>query len=268
MKTIFITGATDGIGKATALHLAKEGNKMILHGRNPDRLKDTTEWIKTESNNKNIEYAVADFSSLASVKKMVNDTVNRLDHIDILINNAGIITPEYTETNDGFETIFQVNHLAVFLLTLGLLPLIKNKKNSQIVNVASISHSYSLDFDKILDKKYFNPFDAYEISKLANILFTYKLARDLKNENVLVNTLHPGVIRTKLLHVLWGGGDDVSEAVKVIKNVIFQAKNKHLTGQYFVGNLPSKSAPISYNHDIQTKMWNYCKRLIKKGYLK
>lgn len=264
MKRILITGSTDGIGKATALAFAIKGNHIIIHGRNIEKVEEIVNWIKDKSNNDNIDYFVADFNSLDEVEKAAIEVNEKFEYLDILINNAATITPEFIESENNNEMTFQVNQLAPFMFTLQLIPLLKQKKTSQIVNIASISHAETLDFNQILDKKHFDPFRAYEISKLANILFTYKLSNRLLKDQILVNTLHPGVISTKLLHVLWSGGDNVSEAVKVVENVISQAEKKNVSGKYFVGKSPSKSSAISYDENIQDKMWAFCMNLLKK----
>lgn len=262
-KQILITGSTDGIGKATAIHLAKEGHHIIVHGRHENKVNNTAEEIRVKTGNKNIDTLSADFSSLAEVQDTSKSLLEKYDHIDVLINNAAVITPEYTESNDGIELTFQVNHLAPFLLTLNLLPLLKNRSGSQIINIASIAHAENIDFENILDPKYFDPYSAYEISKLGNILFTYKLARDLKNEKIAVNCLHPGVISTKLLHVLWSGGSPVENAVGVIKNTMLQAEKNNITGKFFTGNSPSRSSAVSYNEITQQEMWDYSMDLLK-----
>ena len=262
MKTILITGSTDGIGKATAFDFAEQGYKVIVHGRNQSRVINTVDEIKEKTNNHNIDYVIADFSDLSAVKKLSSELKNKLQHLDILINNAAVISTEYIETKDNIEMTFQVNHVAPFLLTYQLLPLLKKNTNSQIINIASIAHSESIDFDKILDKNYFDSYSAYEISKLANILFTYKLADDLLKDKICVNTLHPGVISTKLLHVLWAGGDNVQKAVEVINIVKSQAELNHVTGKYFINEIPSKSSKISYNKEVQNKMYEFTFNLL------
>jgi len=261
-KRILITGATDGIGKATASYLANEGHHIIVHGRNKNKVVITAKEIRKKTGNKNIDTLIADFSSLTEVDKAAKSLREKYNFLDILINNAAVIVPGYMESKDGIELIFQVNYLAHFLLTLNLLPLLKSKPGSQIINIASIAHADNIDFDKILDPKYFDPYSAYEISKLSNILFTYKLAKDLKKDKIYVNCLHPGVISTKLLHVLWSGGAPVDNAVEVIKNTIFQAENNDASGNFFMGNSPARSSTISYDEKIQQKMWDFSQKLL------
>lgn len=262
MKTVLITGSTDGIGKATAFDFAKQGYKVIIHGKSKSKVTKTIIEIKERTDNQNIDYALADFADLNAVKGLSEELKTKLDHLNILVNNAAIITKEYNETIDNLEMTFQVNHVAPFLLTHQLLPLLKKTNNSQIINIASMAHSECLDFDKILDKNYFDSYNAYEISKLANILFTYKLAVDLVIDKICVNTLHPGVISTKLLHVLWAGGDNVQKAVKLINHVKNEAEKNGVTGQYFVNSYPSKSSKISYDKAIQNKLFDFTNNLL------
>ena len=262
-KKILITGATDGIGKATALNLAKEEHSIIVHGRNSIKVLNTIEHITNQTGNTNIIPFVADFASLNEVKDAAGIITKKVKSLDILINNAAVICPKYEESKDGYEMTFQVNYLAPFLLTFSLLPLIKKGNSPQIINIASIAHASSLDFNNILNPDVYDAYTAYEISKLANILFTYKLADKLRNEQINVNTLHPGVISTKLLHVLWSGGASVESAVSVIKNVIEESEKNDITGNFFIGKSPVLSSEISYNENIQNRMWEYSLALLK-----
>lgn len=261
-KQILITGATDGIGKATALYLAGIGHNIIVHGRNQKRINDAISEIKRKTGNNNIDYVIADFSSLQEVQAAAESLLQKDKPIDVLINNAAVITPEYMESKDNIELTFQVNYLAHFLLTLQILPLLQAKNDSQIISISSIAHAENLDFSNILNPKYFDPYSAYEISKLANILFTYKLANKLKKNKISVNCLHPGVINTKLLHVLWTGGNPVEKAVEVITNVMEQAEKNHISGKYFTGKYPSRSSDISYDKKVQQKIWDYSIELL------
>ena len=261
MKKILITGSTDGIGKATAKFYAKNGNKVIIHGRNKERISQ----IQHEFKGYNIDYIIADFARMSEVKECSLKLKAKYKNIDILINNAAIIAEEYIKTADGLESTFQINHLSPFLFTLNILSLLKEKKGSQIINISSNAHSDSLEFSTILEEKNFDSYKAYEISKLANILFTYKLSEILKGDRVFVNTLHPGVIETKLLHVLWSGGDSVNRAVGMIKMVEEYVEANEVSGQYFIEKAIGKTSLISYDKKIQDQMWQFCMALIQES---
>jgi NAD(P)-dependent dehydrogenase (short-subunit alcohol dehydrogenase family) len=190
-QTVFITGATDGIGKYTAAYFAKQDAHLLLHGRNKEKLDKVIVEIKSSTNSQNIEGFVADFSSMDEVRQLAKNALTTHDKIDILINNAGagFAAPRYGK--DGTELRLAVNYLAPFLLTNLLLAAIKNAAPSRIVNVSSAGQS-PVNFDDIMMKKNFDGVTAYTQSKLALIMFTIDLAEELKNDNVTVNALHPG----------------------------------------------------------------------------
>jgi len=259
MKTILITGSTDGIGKAAARYYAENGYEVIVHGKNNERVQS----VLSELKDYNVDSFVADFNSLSEVIKSTEILKAKYKSIDVLVNNAAIIAKEYRETVDGYESTFQINHLSPFLFTLGVLPLIKASNHSQIINISSVAHAETVDFDRILDKKYFDSYSAYEISKLANILFTYYLSDLLLKDNVYVNTLHPGVIRTKLLHVLWSGGESTEEAVNMINNVEYLVEKERVTGKYYIYGHEGETSDISYEKEVQSQMWQFCLKLIK-----
>src|SRR5215207_6225037 len=198
-KIILITGATNGIGKAAALELAKQGNTVVIVGRNPAKTQATVEEIKQQSGNSAVEGLIADLSSLADVRRLADEFRQRHSRLDVLINNAGALFAERELTVDGYEMTFAVNHLAYFLLTNLLLDLLKASAPARIVNVASDAHKgMKINFDDLqLEKNYGGMMGpAYGQSKLANILFTYELARRLAGTGVTVNALHPGLVRT------------------------------------------------------------------------
>ena len=192
-QTIFITGATDGIGKYTAIDLATQNKNAIIlvHGRSKDKLNRVIEEIKTKSNNNNIEGFIADLSSMDEVRQLAKDVMVKHDAIDILINNAGagFAAPRYGK--DKTEMRMAVNYLAPFLLTHLLLPALKKASPSRIVNVSSAGQS-PIDFDDIMQEKNFDGVTAYCRSKLALIMFTIDLAEQLRGDDITVNSLHPG----------------------------------------------------------------------------
>ena len=200
-KRILITGSTDGIGKQTAIELAKLGASILIHGRNEERCAKAVNDIVSVSGNADINYISADISSLSQVKMMAKDIITKFDRLDVLINNAGVYENGKIFTIDGYEATFAINHLAHFLLTNLLLDLLKSSAPTRIINVSSIAHTNcDFDLENLNSEKYFDSYNAYAISKAANILFTYKLAMNLERSYVTVNSLHPGVISTKLLH--------------------------------------------------------------------
>ena len=256
-KIILVTGSTDGIGKQTALELAQKGHKIIVHGRNRQKSQEAAEEIKLRSGNTEVEFAVADFTDFEDIAKMARDIKNRFSELDVLINNAGVFEKERVIVKNGFERTFMVNHLAPFALTLQLLDLIKSIPGSRIVNVSSMAQSGSIEFDNLNGEKYFDPYNAYAVSKLENVLFTYKLDRLLKGSDVTVNCLHPGVISTKLAHEGWGiGGNSLEKGAQTPVFAAVSPEMENKTGLYLVNQREVRSAAISYDRKIQDRLWD------------
>ena len=196
-KNVLITGATSGIGKAAALKLSSLGANIYFIARNEKKAEDLAKEI--ENINGIIPYSIiADLSSQKEIKRAADEFKSLNIPLHILLNNAGLINMERKETVDGFEEVFALNHLAYYSLTLLLLDNIKNGSPSRIVNVSSGAHAFvkGFNFDDVQSLSSYKPFQVYGYSKLANILFTKKLASLLKDENVSVNCLHPGVVGT------------------------------------------------------------------------
>ena len=196
-KNILITGATSGIGKAAAIKLASMGANIHFIARNKEKAIDLSEEIEKLSG-KAPYSIIADLSSQNEIKRAVEEFKSLNIPLHVLLNNAGLINMERSETVDGHEAVFALNHLAYYSLTNLLLDNIKNGSPSRIVNVSSGAHAFvkGFNFDDVQALKSYKPFQVYGYSKLANILFTKKLASLLKNENISVNCLHPGVVGT------------------------------------------------------------------------
>jgi len=196
-KNVLITGATSGIGKAAALKLSSLGAKIYFIARNEKKAEDLAKEIENLSGM--MPYSIiADLSSQKEIKRAADEFKSLNIPLHILLNNAGLINMERKETVDGFEEVFALNHLAYYSLTQLLLDNIKNGSPSRIVNVSSGAHAFvkGFNFDDVQSLSSYKPFQVYGYSKLANILFTKKLASLLKDENVSVNCLHPGVVGT------------------------------------------------------------------------
>lgn len=196
-KVIMVTGATDGIGKATAHGLARLGPTLIVVGRNPAKIAATVTEIKARSGNRQIESLQADFAVLDQVRQLAQDFKARYQRLDVLVNNTGVMFSERADTVDGFERTFAINHLAAFLLTNLLLDVIVASAPARIVNVSSAAHIMNnLNFNDLQARQKYSGANAYGHSKLANVMFTYELARRLAGTGVTVNTLHPGGVST------------------------------------------------------------------------
>lgn len=264
-KTVLITGATDGIGKQTAIDMANKDYHVIVHGRNTETVDQTIEEIKNKAEDASVDGFNADFESLQEVSQLADKLKEKYEKLDILINNAGVALNSREVTDDGFEKTFQINYLAHFLLTNRILDLIKNSEKGKIVNVTSMVHATAIDFNNLQGEQNFEGSEAYAISKLCNILFTYKLARELEEEKLTANCLHPGVISTKLLKSHWGGtGGSVKEGAENIIYVATYEGIDQVTGKYFVNKMPQSSATVTYENNKQNKLWDVSKNMVKQ----
>lgn len=197
-KQIVITGTTSGIGYVTALELARQGHTAYWLNRNAEKAKATKKAIEQAVPGANIHLVGVDLSSMASVDYAAKWLQDHVSGIDVLINNAGGIIPNYYETEDGFEYTFAMNHLGHFHLTTTLLPILKASKEARIINVSSEAHRMGkLVFNDIMLQKNYASFKAYANAKLCNIYFAKALKDRLQNTNVTANALHPGVVNTR-----------------------------------------------------------------------
>ncbi|XP_070697868.1 dehydrogenase/reductase SDR family member 13-like isoform X2 [Pempheris klunzingeri] len=202
-KTVIITGGNTGIGKATALHLARKGARVILACRNRDKAESTMAEIQQETGSTDMLYLQLDLASLKSIRRFAETFLKTESRLDLLINNAGVVADGRTE--DGFGIEFGVNHLGHFLLTRLLLDRLKEVGGGRVVTLASMAYRWGhIDFN-VSTQYSWQFFQAYCSSKLCNVLFTYELAKRLRGTNVTCYSVHPGVVRTELSrHVsLW-----------------------------------------------------------------
>ncbi|KAL5286103.1 RDH13.2 family protein [Megaselia abdita] len=205
-KVVIITGCNTGIGKQTALELAKRGGKIYMACRDPIKCEDARLEIIEKTKNENIFNRTLDLNSLKSVRTFANNFLNEESKLDILINNAGVMATPKTLTKDGFELQFGVNHLGHFLLTNLLLDTLKKSAPSRIVIVSSAIYLFgSINKADLNSEKNYSKVGAYAQSKLANLLFTKELAKRLEGTNITVNCCHPGIVRTELgRHIVAG----------------------------------------------------------------
>lgn len=277
-----ITGATSGIGKPTAIVLLQKGFNLIVLTRDMKRGENLKKELLsyTTTSDQSIDLVQADLSSLEEVRNACNEIKSKYDKIALLINNAGLFSPRRKITKDNLELTMEVNHFSHFLLTLELLPMLeKNGPNTRIVNVSSTGHydAKTFDLDNINFEHGYSGFGAYRISKLANLLFTYKLAELLQQKQVpiTVNALHPGVVRTNiarhfpLVGWLWRINPAYISAEKGAQNTIYLATDPELssvTGKYFSKLKEKKSSEQSYNKELQDKFWNLSLEITKTSW--
>ncbi|MDD5193854.1 MAG: SDR family oxidoreductase [Candidatus Nanoarchaeia archaeon] len=274
-KVCVVTGANSGMGKIIATELANKSATLIIVCRIKDKPQEALNQIISKTKNPNIELMITDLSSQKQVRELAKKIKEKYNKIDVLINNAGCMSYGYVETPEGIETTLATNHLAPFLLTNLLLNNLKESKEARIINVASeASKSGKINFENINLKNEYSSFKAYAQSKLANILFTYELARRLKNhKNISVNCVHPGIVpNTKL-----GQGSKlfakyISTIPKSLiltpeegaRTTVWLACSKdmqNITGKYFYQNNPIESSPVSYDLEVAQKLWDLSAKL-------
>src|SRR5689334_5432207 len=195
-KTCLITGGTNGIGKSTALELARMGATVVIVGRDAQKTSQVVQEIRTASGNPNVDSLLADLSSQQEVRRLAHEFKNKYSQLHVLLNNAGAVFMQRQLSADDIEMTFALNHLASFLLTNLLLDVIKASAPARIINVSSNAHTTGkIEFDNLQGERNYSP-RVYENSKLANILFTIELARRMEGTGVTVNALHPGFVAT------------------------------------------------------------------------
>lgn len=275
-KTVLITGATSGIGAAAARQIAGAGATTILAGRNRERCRVAAESIRRATGNINVDFLVADLSSQREIRDLAEEFGNRIGVLDILVNNAGAIFKRREISVDGLEMTFAVNHLAYFLLTLLLLDLLRVRAAGRIIVVSSHAHeSADLDLSDVQSEHEYNRLVAYGRSKLANLLFTFELAKRLQETSVTVNALTPGAVATGL-------GSNNGWLKAKVRNAVFLTKGSMITpdlgaktivylagspeiqgvsGRYFREEKEVPSSPASRDPDTAARLWEMSEQL-------
>ncbi len=266
-KMVLVTGSTDGIGKETALQLARKGARLILHGKNPERGEEVLKEVREASGNPHHDFLCFDLSSQKKIRDLARTVEEKFPRLDVLMNNAGVYQKRRELTEDGFEMTFAVNHSAPFLLTNLLLDLLVKSAPSRVVTVGSIAHRWgNMDFTNLQGERFYDGYSAYAASKLANVLFTYALARRLRGTGVTANALHPGVIDTKLLRAGFGlGGASVERGARTPVYLASAPELEKVSGEYFEDEKPVPSSPATYDTDLQEALWEASRELCGKN---
>jgi NAD(P)-dependent dehydrogenase (short-subunit alcohol dehydrogenase family) len=267
-KIVMITGATAGIGAVAARELARLGANVVGVGRNPEKCTVFAAHIQNETGNPRVEYLVADLSSQAQVRQLAEVFSTRYTRLDVLVNNAGAYISRRQESVDGIEMTFALNHLNYFLLTDLLLDILKASAPARIVNVSSNAHvGGRINFADIESRRRYISWAAYAQSKLANVLFTYELARRLDGNRVTANALHPGFVASDFGHnnrdlVGWGTrvaqnivGRSPEHGARTIIYLASSPEVEGVSGKYFVDEKAVPSSPASYDEDTAKRLW-------------
>ncbi len=274
-KTAVISGSTSGIGKYTARELAARGYRVVLLARNASLGETTVEDIRNETGNKNVDLYVTDLSVMDDIRKTAAELRARYPVIDILINCAGMIFPKRYQSAEGIEMTFALNHLGYFMLTSSLLKNLKAAPSARIINVASEAQKAGMiHFEDINLEDGYSAFKAYSQSKLANIIFTYELARRLQGTKVTVNAVHPGSVNTRFgddFNGMWGiffafVKPFMRKVEKGAETVIWLATSpdvEGVSGKYFTDKRPIRSKDITYDKDVAEQLWDISEKMIE-----
>jgi NAD(P)-dependent dehydrogenase (short-subunit alcohol dehydrogenase family) len=267
-QTILITGATDGLGRALASELAAEGATLLIHGRDDARGRETLDEIRTRTGNEKLHWLRADLASLDEVRALAEQVTRERDGLDAIVNNAGIggtIEGDRRRmvSRDGYELRFAVNYLAGYLLTRLVLPLLEDSAPARIVNVSSAGQA-PIDFDDVMLERSYDGSRAYCQSKLAQIMFTFDLADELRNSGVTANCLHPATyMPTKM--VIESGIDptgSVEEGMRATLRLVTSPELDGVTGHYFNGQRPAEPLGQAHNPEARRQLRELSDRLV------
>jgi NAD(P)-dependent dehydrogenase (short-subunit alcohol dehydrogenase family) len=274
-KICLVTGATNGIGKATAQALAQMGATVVIVGRNPAKCEAVVSEIRHNSGNNNVEALIADLSMMVEVRRVAAQFKAKYEKLHVLVNNAGGTFRKREVTSEGFEKTFALNHLNYFLLTNLLLDTLKASAPARIINVASDAHKGTrLNFDDLQSEKSSN---AYGRSKLANVVFSYELARRLSGTGVTANVLHPGLVRTGFADSLGAVPSAVigffmrfvgltpEQGAQTSVYLATSTDVENVTGKYWEKSKAVQSSRAAYDETTWTRLWEVSDRMVAAG---
>ena len=276
-RTCLISGATDGIGKEAAIELAKKGCNLILIGRSKKKGKKVVEQIrKVADSHVDIDYLIADLMLMKEVSRVADEISKKYPRIDVLLNNVGAYFTSREVTEEGFERTFALNHLGYFLMTKKLLPLVEKSNYKRIVNVSSSAH-YGIDFefDNMNGEKKYAGFETYKKSKLANVMFTYELAKRIEGTGITANCLHPGFVSTnfgKNNNFFWRNAIrlammltaiNVKDGAKTSVHLACSDEVKNITGKFFANSQVKKGSSKAKNDKHNVKLWELSEEFVK-----
>jgi NAD(P)-dependent dehydrogenase (short-subunit alcohol dehydrogenase family) len=267
-RVVMVTGANSGMGKEIALAVSTMGATLVMVSRNRERGEAARADVEEKTGNHEVELLVADLSSQQSIRQLVREFEARHAQLHVLVNNAGVTLPKRVETEDRLEAVFATNHLGPFLLTNLLLPALVAGAPARIVTVSSGAHAMGkMDFDDLQTVRSYNEIRAYNQSKLANLLFTYELARRVAGTGVTANAVEPGFVKTNLkvpfpysIFSFMRGS-----AVDGAKPTVFVASSpavEGISGSYFNNKgVATRSSKISYDDGAARRLWQLSSEL-------
>lgn len=269
-----VTGANAGIGKQTALELARLGATVVMVSRSRDRGEAAQSEIIAATGNDHVELLLADLSSQTSIRAMVEAFIGRYDRLNVLVNNAGVYLTERLESVDGLEMTFATNHLGYFLPTLLLWDHLIAGGPARVINVSSDAHrGAKLDFDDLQSNRKYKGFTAYGRSKLANLLFTYELDRRRNGADVTVNALHPGFVASNfgrnnsgvvglvMRRIVPWFARSVEDGASTSVYLATSPQVEGESGNYYVKRAPVSSSSESYDVEAAIKLWMISEKL-------
>jgi NAD(P)-dependent dehydrogenase (short-subunit alcohol dehydrogenase family) len=273
-RTVLVTGGTGGIGRATALGLARLGANVAITGRHAVRAADAAGEIRAVTGAQ-VDAFAADLSIQSEVRRLAAEALDRLPRIDVLVNNVGGYWNTGQVTTDGIERTFAINHLAPFLLTNLLLARLESSDNARVVTVASHAHTQGrIDFDDLQGVASYSGARAYNQSKLANVLFSYELARRLRRSAVTANAVHPGVVSTAfgaedpgrtqrlLVPLLRPFMKSAAQGAATSIHVASAPELLGVSGLYFANSHPRRSSERSYDQAVAAQLWQVSSELV------
>jgi NAD(P)-dependent dehydrogenase (short-subunit alcohol dehydrogenase family) len=263
-KTILVTGSTDGIGRQTALALLSLGHRVIVHGRSPAKTAAAAAGLRTDSGSQAVDTWACDLSSLAAIRAAAPALLAAHPKLDVLLHNAGIFMNTRELSADGYELTFAVNHLAPFLLTHLLAPALEAAAPSRVVVVSSVAHARgTVDFNDLHYATGFTGYASYARSKMCNVLFASELAERWKEKRITANSLHPGVVGTKLLKEGFGmdGNESLAQGAATSVHLAVAPEVEGVTGKYFASKREAPLGRVARDVELRRKLWEESARL-------
>jgi NAD(P)-dependent dehydrogenase (short-subunit alcohol dehydrogenase family) len=267
-KVCLVTGGTAGIGFVAARELARRGATVTIVGRDPARGASAVDSIRAVAGSEAVDFVAADLAEQTQLRTFAAAFAERRPRLDVLVDNAGGLFGRRQTTSEGIERTFALNHLGYFLTTLSLLPSLQAAAPSRIIVVASEAHrGAQLDFDDLQGEHHYSRWTAYRRSKLANLLFTYELARRLRERGITANALHPGFVATDIgtRHsfvpgILWRIGTMAAitpeRGAQTVLHLACAPEVAEVSGGYFIDNAPARSSPASYDRATADRLWD------------